>query len=77
MNVLEKVKTLNIDALINILTVKYSDNILSDYRMITKLLNSNFNLKLTEDDIINYYLVSIEQQDRQLHLKHFGYDITI
>ena len=65
----KKVRPANIGFLISLLekerTCKYTD-----YKQLTKDLNEEFNLELSEDDVIDYHCIDIEIQDTELILKN-------
>ena len=54
--------------LISLLSQEYS---FESYKDIALTINNRFKVNITEDDIVDYFAIDIEEEDRQLTYKHF------
>lgn len=61
--------------LINLIEAEYPDEDTNDIINLQKLLFKEFNVEFSENDIINHYVVQMEEEDAKLQYKHLNIKI--
>lgn len=69
------VKPISREALALLIGVVSKEYKFYSYKELANCLNNNFKTKVTEDDIINFFAIDIEEEDTRLIHKHYlGYE---
>jgi hypothetical protein len=64
----------SIEVMIDLVQDKY-DKVYTNYEELAEVINKNFNTKVSENDILNYYenYYDIDLEDKKIHYKTLGY----
>lgn len=69
----KRTKAISRKTLATLIELMSSKSKFKTYKDIAIKLNSEFQLNLTEDDIVDFFAIDIEEEDRRLIYKHMGY----
>jgi len=62
----------SLDALITLIETEYPNEDTNDIENLINLLESEFGVRFSKEDIINHYVISMEEEDARLQYKHLN-----
>jgi len=62
----------SLGVLITLIETEFPDEDVNDVENLRQLLNREFGTEFTHNDIVNHYIVSMEEEDARLQYKHLN-----
>lgn len=65
----------SIGVLVDLIEMEYPGEDTNDVANLCKLLKKEFGMEFSESDVLNYYVVSLQEEDNILQYKHLNINV--